>query len=176
MMKTPRLLIRALSPGDRESFVRSVRERGLCRMYGFPEDMDEQTASAVFDHFAARPSAYALLSRPAGELIGFALDVPSELPAEMRAGLPPRGRSFAYAVFAPYRRRGYMCEALQSMIASAFRGGAGYIHCGHFDFNEPGALLLKRLGFTKYGRHALGGKTIIDEILFNDPAAPGKKE
>lgn len=169
-METPRLLIRPLSSAEREAFLQGISERELCRMYGFPENLGRDAAGQIFDHFAALGSAYALLCRGSGELAGFVTDVPPELPEDIRSALPPRGRTFAYATFAPFRRRGLMREALQALIGEAFRRGAGFIHCGHFDFNEPSALLLKQLGFSEYGRHGAGGKTIIDELLFAAPA------
>ena len=170
-METPRLLIRALSPADREPFLRGISDRELCRMYGFPEEMSAHVAGEIFAHFSALPSAYALIRRRDGELLGFVTDVETEIPDGLRGALPPRGRTFAYATFSPYQRRGYMLEALRALIGSAFCGGTAYIHCGRFEENVPSALLLEKLGFSVRGRHVYRGRTIVDEILLNDPSA-----
>ena len=168
-METPRLLIRALSPADKEPFLRGISDRELCRMYGFPEEMDPEIPPQIFRRFLALPRAYAIAVRAGGNMAGFLLDADPELPEETAACLPGRGRTLAFAVFPACRRRGYMQETLETYIPYLFRtGDADYIHCGHFPKNEASRNLLRKLGFREHARHAAGNRTIVDEILFRE--------
>ena len=98
-------------------------------------------------------------------MIGFLLDLAPELPEETASSLPEKGRTLAYAVFPPYQRKGYMQEALEALVPELFQT-VGYIHCGHFEENEPSRNLLRKLGFREFAGHTAGKKRIVDEILF----------
>ena len=135
-------------------------------MYGLPKDMPSGTASEIFEQFLALPASYALERKADSAVTGFILDVPPELPEEFLRSLPEGGRTLAYATFPAYQRQGYMREALGAVIRSHFKARtAGFIHCGHFSRNIPSRCLLRSLGFSEYGRHAVRDETVIDEIL-----------
>ncbi len=167
MMETDRLLIRPLMEEDCASFTGGIADASLRAAYGFRPDMDGRTAAEVFRHFCNLEKAYSLIEKKAGSMIGFLLDVDPELPEEISDGLPEKGHTLAYAVFPPWQRHGYMQEALTAYISYIFREkDAGYIHCGHFSDNEPGAALLRKLHFRRYASHMFSGRIITDEILF----------
>ena len=166
-MESERLLIRPMRETDESAFAKGIGDRTLRVMYGFPSEMDETVPPKIFRRFLGLPGARTMAEKDSGRMAGFLLDADPELPAELAAGLPPKGRTLAFAVFLPYRRRGYMQETLETYIPYLFReGGADYIHCGHFPENGPSGKLLKKLGFQEYGSHTFNGRTIVDEILF----------
>ena len=162
-METERLIIRHLSPQDEAAFLSGIGNRELRRMYGLPLELSDERARQIFQRFFALPAAYGLVRKSDDALIGFLLDVPSELPEDMQRALPVGGRTLAYATFPPYQRLGYMGEALLSMI-QRHSSDAPYLHCGHFPFNVPSERLLLSLGFQEYGQHVSGKVTIIDKI------------
>ncbi|MBP5726421.1 MAG: GNAT family N-acetyltransferase, partial [Clostridia bacterium] len=163
-MESKRLLIRRMEKEDESSFVSGIADRALRTAYGFPEEMDDALSAKIFERFSGLEGGYSLIEKGSGEMIGFLLDVDPELPENLRAGLPGSGRTLAYAVFAPYQRRGYMLETMQAVIPELFRN-AEYIHCGHFEENIPSRELLRKLGFREYASHQVRDRLIIDEIL-----------
>ena len=166
-VETERLVIRPMEDRDEEAFVRGISDRTLRVMYGFPAEMDETVPPQIFRHFRGLRDAYALDEKETGEMAGFLLDVAPELPAEISAHLPGGGRTLAFAVYLPYRRRGYMREALREYIRNLFETtDAAFIHCGHFPENLPSEKLLRRLGFREFSRHTAGKKEIVDEAFF----------
>ena len=164
-MESARLLIRPMEDGDESAFVRGIADRGLRAAYGFPVDMEDDISVQIFRHFRGLDRALSMVGKEAGEMIGFLLDLAPELPGETASRLPEKGRTLAYAVFPPYQRKGYMQEALETLVPELFQV-VEYIHCGHFEENEPSRNLLRKLGFREYARHTAGKKLIVDEILF----------
>lgn len=163
-MESTRLLIRRMEKGDEASFVSGIADRALRIAYGFPADMEDTVSAMIFEKFSGLNNSYSLVEKKSGAVIGFLLEVDPELPEDIRAGLPGKGRTLAYAVFPPYQRKGYMLETLQALIPELFRN-AEYIHCGHFEENVPSRELLRKLGFREYASHPGRDKLIIDEIL-----------
>lgn len=85
---------------------------------------------------------------------------------ESQDGIAGERKTLAYAVFPAYQRKGYMLETLQAVIPELFgNAGAEYIHCGHFEENNPSRELLRKLGFREYASHQVRDRLIIDEIL-----------
>ena len=167
MIKTKRLVLHPFSPQDEDAFLAGIADDELRRMYGFPAELSEEKARRIFAQFSALPTAYGLVTKTDQSLVGFLLDVPTELPEAMQNSLPSGGRTLAYATFPTYQRQGYMREALAALIDDfSDAKAAPYLHCGHFPFNEPSEKLLHSLGFKPYGQHALGKAMIIDEIHF----------
>lgn len=165
-MESARLLIRPMEDGDESAFVRGIADRDLRAAYGFPVDMEENVSVQIFRHFRGLDRALSLVGKESGEMIGFLLDLAPELPEETASSLPEKGRTLAYAVFPPYQRKGYMQEALETLVPELFQA-VEYIHCGHFEENEPSRNLLRKLGFRECARHTAGKKLIVDEILFS---------
>ena len=160
MMETARLVIRPMADADEDAFIRGISDRGLRVMYGFPAEMDESFPLRIFRQFRGLPGACALEEKETGEMAGFLLDVAPELPEEISARLPGKGRT-------KYQRRGYMREALREYIRQAFvMTDTAYIHCGHFPENLPSEKLLRGLGFREFSRHTAGKKEIVDEVFF----------
>ena len=166
-MDSARLWIRPMEKGDETSFVNGIADRELRTAYGFPADMDSDVSSQVFQQFCGLEKALSLVNKESGEMIGFLLAVSPELPDEIRDRLPGKGQTLAYAVFPAFRRQGYMTEALQAVLPDLFASsGAAFVHCGHFEDNEPSRKLLRKLGFREFSGHKAGDRLMIDEILF----------
>ena len=163
-MESARLLIRRMEKRDEAAFVSGIADRALRIAYGFPEEMDDTVSARIFERFSGLEGGYSLIEKGSGEMIGFLLEVDSELPEDLRKNLPGTGKTLAYAVFPPYQRKGYMLETLQAVIPELFRK-AEYIHCGHFEENTPSRELLRKLGFEMHASHQSRDRLIVDEIL-----------
>lgn len=167
-MTTDRLLIRPMKASDEHAFILGTDDRPLRIAYGFPQDMDTAIASKIFHRFCELPEAYAIAKRHTDSMIGFLLDVDPELPASIAKELPGKGRTLAFAVFAPYQKQGYMKETLMAYIPQLFLNHeTAYIHCGHFSDNEPSRRLLQKIGFQEFASHSFKNRIIIDQILRN---------
>ena len=59
--------------------------------------------------------------------------------------------------------RGMGFPVLPDLFASS---GAAFVHCGHFEDNEPSRKLLGKLGFREFSGHTAGDRLMVDEILF----------
>ena len=165
ILQTERLILRPFSPQDEYAFIVGIGDRELRRMYGFPKELPRDTAHQIFAQFSGLPTAMSLVHKADGALVGFLLDVPTELPKDMLCALPEGGRTLAFATFSPYQRQGFMREAIRAWMEQHSKAkNAPYLHGGHFLFNEPSQRLLASLGFTPYGQHDLGAATIVDEI------------
>ena len=172
-METNRLLIRPMRESDQNAFLCGVADQSLRIAYGFPKEMDEATSLMVFRHFCELPGAYSLIEKQTDNMIGFLLEVGSELPESVAENLSGEGRTLAFAVFPPYQRQGYMEEALNAFISQLFWNHAvRYIHCGHFIDNEPSRQLLQKTGFHVYANHTVKDKIIIDLIKLNALSIP----
>ena len=165
ILQTKRLTLRPFAPQDQDAFIAGIEDRELRRMYGFPEELSRDTARQIFAQCMSLSSALSLVRASDDKLIGFLLDVPSELPEPMLRTLPKDGRTLAFATFVPYQRQGYMREAILAEMEQHIRTkDAAYLHGGHFPFNEPSQRLLSGLGFTLYGQHTVNAHAIADEI------------
>ena len=161
-METGRLHIRRINEEDEKSFINGISDRKLRTCYGFPDEMDLSVSRKIFQRFCSLQRAFSLIRQDTGEMVGFLLDVEPELPTEIAAKLPQKGRTLAYAVYTSFQRQGYMEETLCAYIPSM---DAEYIHCGHFPENEASKNLLIKLGFKEFSKHQAGTKQIVDEIL-----------
>lgn len=166
-MESTRLLIRPMREADEAAFTAGISDRALRIAYGFPEKAEPSVSSQIFRNFLRLSKAYSIIEKNEGNMVGFLLDVDPELPEELAAGLPEKGRTLAFAVFPPFQRQGYMREILKTYVSCLFEADeTDYIHCGHFTDNEPSRRLLRGLGFHKYASHAFQNRVIEDEILF----------
>ncbi len=165
MLETERLILRPFSAQDEDAFIAGIEDRELRRMYGFPTELSKDTVRRIFAQFSALSTDLSLVRKADGAVVGFLLDVPSELPTDMRRTLPEGGRTLAFATFTSYQRQGYMREAIRAWTEQHRAAkDAPYLHAGHFPFNGPSRRLLVSLGFTAYGQHTVGDVTILDEI------------
>ena len=165
MLQTERLTLRPFSSKDEDAFFVGIEDKELRRMYGLPEKLSRETAHRIFVQFSGLSTALSMVRRRDETMIGFLLDIPAELPEPMLRTLPEGGRTLAFATFTPYQRQGYMKEAIQAVMEQhSSAGDACYLHGGHFPFNLPSQRLLAGLGFTLYGKHAVGIRTVMDEI------------
>lgn len=165
MLETDRLYIRPMDKSDEKAFINGIENRALRVAYGFPENMDDTVPPPIFRQFCSLSGAYSIIEKPTDRMVGFLLNVESELPATITETLRGTGRTLAFATFKPYQRLGYMAEAFNAYISRLFLNPeVAYIHCGHFTDNEPSRLLLNKLGFCEYASHSVKERIIIDCI------------
>ena len=89
-MESIRLLIRRMEKGDEAAFVSGIADRALRIAYGFPPDMEDQMSSKIFERFSGLEGGYSLIEKTSGTVIGFLLEVESEMPENLRTGLPEK--------------------------------------------------------------------------------------
>lgn len=168
-METDRLYIRPMDKSDEKAFINGIEDRALRVAYGFPENMDDTVPPQIFRQFCSLSGAYSIIEKPTDRMVGFLLNVESELPETAKKTLQGTGRTLAFAIFKSYQRQGYMAETLNAYIHLLFLNSeVSYIHCGHFTDNEPSRLLLEKIGFKEYGNHAVKERVIIDCIKAKD--------
>lgn len=146
----------------------------LCRMYGFSTPADGER---IFRQFSALPGACSIIRKSDDRMIGFILCVKPEAPEQILAQWSGRGKTLAYATFTPFRRMGYMTQAIRLVTEHLFQTGCtDYIHCGRFDYNLNSANLLKKLGFEIAGTHWFREQQIMDTVLWRNKEFDGGKK
>ena len=164
-MESNRLFLRPLKETDEHAFITGIADRTLRINYGFPEDIDAEISASIFKHFCELEGAYSIIEKQSGNMVGFLLEVDTELPDNIKESLSRKGRTLAFAIYKPYQRQGYMEEALNVYIPYLFRNHEiDYVHCGHFEDNEPSKRLLIKLGFHDLTNHIVNKRIIVDEI------------
>ena len=157
MIETTRLMLRPLSPRDEDAFLVGISDDELRRLYGFPAELSEDTARRIFAHFSSLPTAYGLVRKADEALVGFLLDVPSELPEVMLRSLPEDGRTLAFATFPPYQRQGYCYHRLAVLLD-------GY----HAKFASPADVMLLCQSWLSRSKEVNGGHVdvyALDDLL-----------
>ena len=165
LMESNRLFLRPIKETDENAFITGIADRTLRINYGFPKDIDAEVSTKIFKHFCELARAFSIIEKQSGNMVGFLLEVDTELPDNIMEMLPGEGRTLAFAVYTPYQRQGYMEETLNIYIPYLFRNQEiEYVHCGHFEDNEPSKRLLKKLGFHELTNHIIKSRIIVDEI------------
>lgn len=164
-MESNRLFLRPFKETDENAFVIGIADQTLRINYGFPKDVDVEISGKIFQHFCELARAFSIIEKQSGNMVGFLLEVDTELPDNVKKMLSGKGRTLAFAVYKPYQRQGYMEEALNVYIPYLFQNHEiDYVHCGHFEDNEPSKMLLNKLGFHELTNHIVNKRIIVDEI------------
>lgn len=144
-IETERLLLRKLSPGDKEDVFEILSDEQTCLddggFHAFPEQNEDFLAMFAWMQTQRR---YAIVLKWEHKTIGLInlQDEERAVPAyELGFVLNPR-----------YRRRGYAYEAIRSMMAAWFeQTDVELFTACHFPQNEASRKLLQKLGFTREG-------------------------
>ena len=164
-METAKLFLRPLKETDENAFISGIADRSLRINYGFPEIIDAELSASILKHFCDLTRAFSINEKHSGNMVGFLLEVDTELPDNIKEMLSGEGRTLAFAIYTPYQRHGYMEEVLNAYIPYLFQNHEiKYVHCGHFEDNEPSKRLLKKLGFKEFINHIIKKRIIVDEI------------
>ena len=97
-MDTNRLVIRPMADSDQKAFTEGIADPTLRVAYGFPKDMDKTAFSKLFHRFRGLTGAYSVVEKQDGNMVGFLLDVDTELPEGIAKQLPGKGRTLAFAI------------------------------------------------------------------------------
>ncbi len=165
-METERLILRPYCEADFEDYFAYSMEPELQKMIG--EDIRSRSeAEETFSWMMKNREFLAIvpknLGRPSGHLcihpvLESLLDDPHFKDLT--------GCSLSFAIAAPYRRMGYMSEALTAWISEQFSSGKlDYIDCEHAPFNPASGALQKKLGFCFDHQEPFNGETLIVNIL-----------
>ena len=143
-IRTDRLFLRPPFPEDWRDVYRGIAHEDVVRMLAkAPWPYTEQDAQ----EYCARPRG--------PEEFGFAITLPGA------AGAPVIGQiglfrenaawEIGYWLAGPYRRRGYVSEALGAVLETACALGIGRVEAGHFLDNPASGALLRKCGFVETG-------------------------
>lgn len=165
-MKTERLILRPYCGADFEDYFAYSMEPELQKMIG--EDIRSRSeAEEAFAWMMKNREFLAIvpknLRRPIGHLCIHPV-LESLLDDPHFKNLT--GCSLSFAIAAPYRRMGYMSEALTVWISEQFASGRlDYIDCEHTSFNLASGALQEKLGFRYDHQEPFQGETLIVNIL-----------
>lgn len=165
MRNTERLILRGADPKDAEQFG-VIRNSSFVLKYNAMEKLDEAGVTRELDRCCESENAFFLERREDGALIGAVFAEADE----MRWGV--EARSLAFYLGEQYSRRGYMKEALRSVLEDLFDNDAiKVISARAFSENTASRRLLESLGFVQEGylrRCVLGwGGIVYDDVVFS---------
>ena len=151
-VETPRLILRKVSEEDFSYFQADLADMEMDRMMLRSSCETEEDIRLGFEWFLHKEErAYAIVHKETGETIGN-LTVYNRVPecvANYDAVQGKNGKSLSFAVLPAFRRKGFMYEAVSSVIDHLFREEkADYINCGYLSYNAPSKALQEKLGFT----------------------------
>ena len=151
-VETPRLLLRKVSERDFSYFRADLADKEMDRMMLRWPCETEEDIRLGFEWFLYKEErAYAIVHKETGETIGN-LTVYNHVPecvANHEAVQGKNGKSLSFALLPAFRRKGFMYEAVSSVIEHLFREEkADYISCGYLSYNAPSKALQEKLGFT----------------------------
>lgn len=151
-VETPRLFLRKVTEKDFSYFRADLADKEMDRMMLRSSCETEEDIRLGFEWFLYKEErAYAIVHKETGETIGN-LTVYNRVPecvANHEAVQGKNGKSLSFAVLPAFQRKGYMYEAVSSVIDHLFREeNADYISCGYLSYNAPSKALQEKLGFT----------------------------
>ncbi len=144
-IETERLLLRKILPGDEEDIFELLSDEQTCLDDGgfhAYKAMDKDFLS-LFSYMKSQ-RRYAIVLKSEHKLIGLL-----NLQDEERA-VP--AYELGFVLNPKYRRRGYMFEAVSSLIAEWFeKMDVQMFTACHFPYNDASKKLIRKLGFTYEG-------------------------
>ena len=151
-VETPRLLLRKVTEDDFSYFRADLADKEMDRMMLRWPCETEEDIRLGFEWFLYKEErAYAIVYKKTGETIGN-LTVYNHVPecvVNHEAVQGKNGKSLSFAVLPSFRRKGFLYEAVSSVIDHLFREeNADYISCGYLSYNAPSKALQEKLGFT----------------------------
>jgi ribosomal-protein-alanine N-acetyltransferase len=143
-IKTPRLLLRALSPADAPRLCLLAGDYDVASMTAtIPYPYSERQAAEWIDSVRAGEEGVVFAIERSGLLIGC-------------TGYRRFGGDHAelgYWIGKPYWGMGYATEAVRALIVYAFEtDGFAYLRVGHFADNPASARVIEKLGFAPEGQ------------------------
>ena len=151
-VETNRLLLRKVAEEDFAYFQADLADKEMDQMMLRWPCETEEDIRLGFEWFLYKEErAYAIVHKETGETIGN-LTVYNHVPewvANHEAVQGKNGKALSFAVLPAFRRKGFMYEAVSSVIEHLFREEkADYINCGYLSYNTPSKALQEKLGFT----------------------------
>lgn len=151
-VETQRLLLRKVTEEDFPYFREDLADKEMDRMMLRWPCKTEEEIRLGFEWFLYKEErAYAIVHKETGETIGnlTVYDRVPECVANHEAVRGKKGKALSFAILPAFRRKGYMYEAVRSVIGHLFRvERADYINCGYLTYNAPSKALQEKLGFT----------------------------
>ena len=150
-IETPRLILRKVTEEDYPYFKTYLMDKEMDRMMLRWPCETEEDVRLGFEWFLYKEErAYVIIHKETSVTIGN-LTVYNHVPecvANHEAVQGKNGKSLSFAVLPAFRRKGYMYEAVSSVIDYLFRvEKTDYINCGYLSYNAPSKALQEKLGF-----------------------------
>ncbi len=151
-IETPGLILRKVSERDFPYWQRNLADKEMDRMMLRDSCETEEEIRRGFEWFLYQEErAYVIVQKESGETIGnlTVYDRVPECVAHHEAVQGKIGKALSFAMLPPFRRKGYMFEAVSAVIDHLFgEENADYINCGYLTENAPSKALQEKLGFT----------------------------
>ena len=166
-LESHRLNIRTVMDKDFDDYFSYIMDPELQRMLGLNDVTDRASARETFDWLMNNRTFLALEKKETGKVIGhICLHPPYPALENDPEFIGKTGFSLSFAAAGGERRKGYMEEALRSLIRDLFeKGRADFIDCEYTAFNTASRALQKKLGFTYWGAEPLEYTELIINVL-----------
>lgn len=181
IIKTPRLLLRAIQSDDFTDFYPLVKDKDIAHDLGRSAYVDEDIADTFLRYLIVNSRTLAIVDLETNKLIGnISLDHLLTCCCLDPQFKGKKGLSLSFALIKPYQHQGIMSEVLENLIPFIFNElHADFINCGYFYFNEASKKLQHKFGFHYYATSIIqiGEEQIetIDNILYKEEYEAIKK-
>ena len=142
MIKTARLILKQLSPLDREDAKEILTDKTVKKTYMLPDLKTEDEISKMFDRlvkYSRSRKHYLVGIYFEKKLIGFINEVEVD----------GRAIELGYVINPSYHNRGFATEALTAVIDDLFKKGFHKIITGAFEENVASIKVMKKSGMRK---------------------------
>lgn len=168
--ETDRLVLRDFTSNDFNDYFDYIMEPELQYMLGLNNVNDRQSALENFNWLMENRKFVAVENKEDNKVIGHIAVHPSYEKLKTDPELKEKsGVSLSFAVAKPYRRKGFMTEALKSLIENIFKDNSvDYIDCEYTSFNDASKELQEKLGFEYKYTEMFDNITMYINILKKD--------
>lgn len=173
-LTTDRVTLRRFHEADFPAFCGYAMDADICRMTGWENMDDTDTARAIFDRMAAEENTYAVVLKENGRVIGNFSAAPLHPYLQHHPDLQGKsGRALSVALSKNCHHTGLATEVGRAVIDHLFRvEKVDFVNAGYFSYNIPSKGLQEKLGFHFLGTHPFrrGAEEVevIENIIWKD--------
>ena len=166
-LETGRLAIRPYIESDFDDYFDYIMEPELQYMLGLHDINSRKSAYEAFQWLMENREFYAVIIKETGKVIGHICIHPQHMQISKEADFKDKtGYSLSFAMAKPYRRKGFMEEALRALIDELFmHRNANFIDCEYATFNKASHALQEKLGFSYHCKEQFGDVELITNVL-----------
>ena len=167
-IETKRLSIRPYATSDFDEYFAYIMDPELQYMLGLNNVSDRDSALETFQWLLDNREFLAIVDNESGKAIGHICIHPPIEPLSKDLTFDGElGCSLSFAISKTMRRKGYMEEALSSLIDELFNGrGLDFIDCEYTSFNTASHYLQNKLGFEFWAKEQIEEIELITNVLW----------